>query len=367
MFHLKRPAILVAAAALVLVAGCTSTGSDDKGTSDSSSSDSGTGPPAGPMSSQEFHDMFHNDIDGRTIAWVPVGQGLPVQDENTRNIKAWAEDAGFKFELHDPNFDPAAQARIVQQLTTQLPEGSVIMLVNADVQNTASALEAAEDAGIYVISINEASNYKTDGYVGVDNIELGARMAEKVVQDCKAPNGSGKIALMVGQPTSGFDVDLQAGWDSVFKDSGLDIVKTGTTNWERDTAQNFAKVTLQQNPDLCAFVGDFDSSDYGAGLAVQQANLQGKVNVYTAGEYAACSEIRDGLVTASWGYGTSSEGELAVGLAEQLIQAGRAPGTNAVAVFTKITEINSSNWHQLGQCYDGKGGPGQDMTVADLK
>lgn len=333
--------------AVVALAGCTTTSSQETGSSE--------GQLDATANSAELRDRTIKALEGKTAAFVPVGMGTPLTEEWNRQLEKGFTAAGMKYVLRDPNWDTSKQAEAVQSLINEKP--AVLIVHNFDVQILAKLIQQAQAAGIYVIQVNMVSNYKSDAFVGADTIELGRRIASDIVAECgDGTDTSHEVQIIQGDATSGFTLDVMAGAEQVFKeDSSIKIVSTQAANWDRTKAHDITATVLQQNPDLCASWGFWDQMQYGAASAIKEAGKLDQVKVFTSDHSAiTCEGLRDGLFFESYGYSVPTQGSDIVAIAKQLLVAGQKPGTTRVADFTPLVKITRSNWNQPNICYDGK-------------
>jgi ribose transport system substrate-binding protein len=336
----------------VMAAGC-STGA--------SSGSSGSGTTASKLSGNttngELRVASQKAIAGHTLAFVPLGLGSPLWDEWSRVIGTNAKAAGFTYVVKDSASSATKQADIVQTLVNQLKAKDVLVVHNADVAVTAKLLQQAEAKGIYVISLNQASNWKGDAFVGGDIQAIGEKMGDDNGKVCSS--GSGKVAVLRGVLASGFDIDLLKGLKKSFKKyPKIKIVADQATQWNRSTGHDVMATILQQHPDLCASAEDWDQVSYGTGTAVKEAGLQDKVKVFATDSSIACKGIKEGLIHQSYSFNPTQQGVSVVSLAAYLVQSGRKAGETRTAEYSLITTLNKSNIDQSGACYDGKGGSG---------
>ena len=337
--------VVVAASSL---AGCSSSSSGGGG-----SESKGQVPANATAAELRTHTL--DALKGKTAAFVPVGLGTPLTEEWSRQMKRGFEAAGMKYVVRDPNWDTSKQAVAVQSLINEKP--AVLIVHNFDVQVLAKLIQQAQAAGIYVIQVNMASNYKSDAFVGADVIQLGQTIASDMVKDCGAgTDTSHKVQIVQGDATSGFTLGLMEGAKQVFaKDSSIKVVSTQAANWDRTKAHDITATVIQQNPDLCASWGFWDQMQYGSATAIQEAGKLKSVNIYSSDSSTlACQAIRDGLFKASYGYSVPTQGSDIVAIAKQLIIGAQPPGTTRTAIYSPLVRIDKSNWNVPGICYDGK-------------
>lgn len=350
--HVK-PALIALTVAVLALAGCT-TGATE---SNASGADAASSSMGGNTSNADLRAASQKAIAGHTLAFVPLGLGSPLWDEWNRVIGTNAKAAGFTYVVKDSASSATKQADIVQTLVNQLQAKDVLVVHNADVTVTAKLLQQAEKKDIYVISLNQASNWKGDAFVGGDIVAIGEKMGDDIGKACNS--GSGKVAVMRGVLASGFDIDLLEGLKTSFKKyPNIKIVADQATQWNRSTGHDVMATILQQHPDLCASAEDWDQVSYGTGAAVKEAGLQGKVKVFATDSSIACKGIDQGLIYQSYSFNPTQQGVSVVSLAASLVQAGRPAGASRTAEYSLITTLNKDTIRQAGACYDGKGGSG---------
>ncbi|GHE91373.1 ABC transporter substrate-binding protein [Amycolatopsis deserti] len=341
-------ALALGAAAMLIATGC-STGTR----ANTASTSSGQIPPT--ASAGELRDHALQSINGKTVAFVPVGLGTPLMEEWNRQMETGFKAAGLNYVLRDPNWDTAKQAEAVQSLINEKP--AVLVVHNFDVQILAKLIQQAEQAGIYVIQINMVSNYKSDAFVGADTIDLGRRIASDIVNECGANTPtSHEVQIVQGDATSGFTLDVMAGAKEIFdQHPEIKIVSTQAANWDRTKAHDITATVIQQHPNLCASWGFWDQMQYGSAAAIKEAGKLGQVKVFTSDHSSiTCEGIRDGMFHQSYGYSVPTQGKDIVAIAKYLLQSGQAPGTARIADYTPLVKIDKTNWNQPNMCYDGK-------------
>lgn len=336
----------IAAAALVLSGCSVSTGSEDDGPSGDA-----VIPASGKVA--EISQLVHDSMEGVQVGWVPVGMGIPLTENWSSQLKTGLEQLGAELIMRDPNWDNAKMPDIVDGLINE--DVDVLVLHNPDVGVLTSQIQRAKDEGIYVITLNMLPSQQSDAFVGGDFQAMGAALAERVVKDCSA-SGKSKIATIDGFGTDGASVAARDGWTSVFKDSDLEVVSEQSANYLPAEANKISTTLLQQHPDLCAIVGNFDTMMLGASQAVAQADKKGEVGVYSIDASApACENIKNGTLTATVSYSVPAMGGTVVSLIELLIQSGKTPGETRSAIFMPYQIIDASNVDDIAlACYSNQ-------------
>ena len=277
---------------------------------------------------QNMRKNFDGAVRGKTVAWVPITLGNPLGDAWTAAMSRSFKKYGVKLIVRDPNFNSNAQLQAVTSLISEKPD--VLIVQNPNVSLLAHQIKRAMDSGIYVIQVNMNSNQPSDGYVGVDNYESGRLIAEDMVSECGNGKGSGKVALVEGEPTSAGSLDQFRGAMDVFKaNKSIQVVSAQAANWDSNKAYEITSTVLQQHPDLCATYGFWGIMQQGAARAVKAAGLQGKVKVYASseGNWSDCDMVEQGLFYKVLSYRADVQGQQIVDAVVTLLESHKKPGT----------------------------------------
>ncbi len=209
----------------------------------------------GTKTAHELRTDYNKDVQGKTIAFLPIALGVPLQDEWERVIRTEAAWRGFKYVVRDPNNNPSAMQQALTALVNDKPD--VLIVQNPSVTLLMKELKRAESQGTHVIQVNMSSNYKSDAFVGADWYEVGRLLAEDVVKQCGTGSGkSGKVSIVQGELTAAASVDQIGGiMDTFKKDPAIKVVSNQAANWDANAALNITSTVIQQNPDLCASIG----------------------------------------------------------------------------------------------------------------
>ena len=166
--------------------------------------------PKASKNAMEMQAKFDKALKGKTIGWVPVTLGVPLADEWTAQMKQEADKLGMKLVVRDPGWNASAQLQAVSALIGEKVD--VLVVQNPNVQLLARELKRANEAGIYVVQVNMASNYPGDAYVGGDFVRIGQALGEDVVKACGKGSGtSGKVQIIQGELTATASLDQLAG------------------------------------------------------------------------------------------------------------------------------------------------------------
>ena len=152
----------------------------------------------GTKTAHELRADYNKAVQSKTIAFLPIALGVPLQDEWERVIRTEAAWRGMKYVVRDPNNNPSAMQQALTALVNDKPD--VLIVQNPSVTLLMKELKRAESQGTHVIQVNMSSNYKSDAFVGADWDEVGRLLAEDVVKQCGTGSGkSGKVSDRAGR------------------------------------------------------------------------------------------------------------------------------------------------------------------------
>lgn len=307
------------------------------------------------MNEAQFTAKVDGLLKGKRVAWVPVSMAHSLPAEWTRVMKQELGERGIDFVVRDPDYNADRQSQIVATLINEKPD--LLILHNPNVQLLAKQIQQAQAAGIPVMQVNMASNFKSDAYVGADSVTMGARMADDVVSTC-ANAASKKIAIMKGELTSAISIDITKGINQVLeKNPDIKVVaEQSQGGWDTKAFYDASASAILQNPDLCAVVSYWEVPGVGVIQALKEAGKQpGDVKIITSGggDPVGCQYIKEGWYTSDWSYQGTQQGYQIVNMALTLLQQ-RAAGIDTskatVAVYSPLLRMAKDNIND-DMCY----------------
>jgi simple sugar transport system substrate-binding protein len=262
-----------------------------------------------------------------TIATVVKVDGIAWFDRMREGVVKFGKDTGNEtFELGPAKADAAEQVKIIEGLIAQKVDA--ICVVPFSPEALEPVLKKARDAGIVVIS-HEATNQKNvdadiEAFV---NEEYGAHMLDSLA---KFMNGEGEWANFVGSLTSKSHNQWQDGAEARAKEKFPKMKLVSRRNEEYDDqnkAYQKTKELLTAYPNLKGILGAASTTAPGAGLAVEEAGLQSKVNVVgtslvsSAGQY-----LKSGGTKMIFFWDPADAGYIMNKMALTLLQGGKITG-----------------------------------------
>jgi len=263
-----------------------------------------------------------------------------------------AQELGATVVVTLSDYDVAQQTTQIENLISQ--GVSVIVVIPADSEKIAPAIEEAKQAGVKVIAYDRLiKNSDVDLYISFDNVKVGELQAQSILD----VRGYGKFAYIGGAPTDNNSALLKEGTmnilDPKIKSGEVSLVVDGfMTDWKPEEAYKTIKTYLDSGKSLDAVVAANDGTASGVIQALQEKGLAGKIPVSGQdAELSATQRIIAGTQTSTVYKPISSlaykAAEIAVNMAN-----GQAPETNnsidngkiqVPAYFLEPTIVNKGN------------------------
>lgn len=213
-----------------------------------------------------------------TIAVVVKSAAIPVWESHIIAAKKAGEELGVKILDYSPSKadNVEEQKRILEDLITIGVDA--VVLAPANTEAVKGPVQDLIDAGIPVIYDNTMGPSDVDylTYVGVDSIEVGEKIADKMGE---LMGGKGKVLVMEGVPGQATSDLRTEGCVNRFKEAFPDIVvETGVTKWQFDEGRKLAEDYITKwGDELTAIVAVGGNQAEGAVEAVKAAGMEGKV------------------------------------------------------------------------------------------
>lgn len=295
-------------------------------------------------------------LSGKRVLLVPLAMGFDLAQGWSAILKREVEAFGGTFETRDPNWVTEAGAQALTEAISSDPHPDVLVVMSPDLNSFSKILKKAQDAGIYVILIDNPANFKADAYVGSDWNRLGQLEAEAVVKAC-GEGTSKKIGLVQGDEVNATSLYQYAGIMKVLESHpDITVVAKPDSNWDATTARNVTATMLQQTPDICGIIDFWDGDATGTSAAIRDAGLAGKVFLVTTGggeKTADCATLEDGTYGAVVMTDLARESGDMVATIKYLLQSGQPPGTSSPYIYTLLKATTKADL-KPDTCWDLK-------------
>jgi ABC-type sugar transport system substrate-binding protein len=208
--------------------------------------------------------------------------------------------------------------------------------------------------GIKVLQVNLETTNPTDYYVGADWVKVGLIEAQVLVKKCGKGSGtSGKVAILEGQPTAASNLyELYAYYKVFGENPEIKIVADQAATYDPAKARAITETVLQQHPDLCGIVGNWDNQDVGAGAAVEAAGKSDQVYIVTSGggSQTGCDNIKKGLLDLIVSYDVPLQGNALNQAIVELLNSPAKAGEIQSTYFTPLT-LQTKDWVATHNCW----------------
>ena len=208
------------------------------------------------------------------------------------------------------------QLNLAQTVLAQKPDA--LLLSPQSDSNLVPVIQAAREANIPTIIIDDARTEGASTYVGTDQVSIGAKAASFLAE--LYPDGA-KVAQIEGAAGSpNARMRIQGFNEELAKHPNLELVASQPGNWDRLTALNATSNILRQHPDLGGVYANNDGMALGVVEAVTSGSSLEKVAVVgTDGIREAKRSVGDGQMRATVAEFPFEEGQLGVQMALRLL------------------------------------------------
>jgi simple sugar transport system substrate-binding protein len=266
-------------------------------------------------------------------------------------VKQFAKDTGVQAVQQGPSkADAALQLQVLEDAIAQKP--NAILVVPFQPEALEPALKKAMAGGIVVIS-HEASNAQNVRYdvEAFDNAAYGRHLMDELA---KRMNYQGKYVVFVGSLTSTTHnewVDAAIAWQKQKYPKMSLVGSKNETSDDTAKARQIMKDLLKTYPDIKGVQGSSAVDVVGAGQAIEEAGLAGKIAVVGTSIPSYASELlKSGAVNLITAWDPALAGYAMNKLALMLIQGGKVtdgmdlgvPGYNKIKLSGKV--IYGSAW-----------------------
>lgn len=293
-------AAAVAGAAVMLLAGCSSsTGADSGG----DGGDTGGG-----------------DAAGRACVILPDAASSPRWENFDRKyLQEGLEAAGFEVDIQNAQGNTNTYSTIADQ---QLTQGCGVMLL-VDYQGAAEAVAADASAeGIPVIAYDRPFE-GADYYVSFDNEEVGRLQGQTVLDGLEAAGkdpASATVVYMGGDPTDGNAAMFKSGAVEVMEAAGITPAAEPPGVWDQAESQtNFEQALTSLGGQVDGVWVANDTNAAGVIKVLQDNNLEGVAVSGQDANVAGLQNILLGWQTATVYKPVKDEADAAVELAVALL------------------------------------------------
>lgn len=240
--------------------------------------------------------------------------------------------------------DPGKQCDLADDCVTKGCDA--VILLPAEAEGSAPAVQTLTDNGIAVIVVNSKTNNTDDlavAYCGSDDVYAGTLLAQHVVDN--VPNG-GKYVHIQGVLGNSAQIQRGEGMHQIMdQNPQFEMVEEMTGNWESNQAQNIAQDALNKYGDeLVAIICDNDDMSSGAQDVVNSAGREDIVCVGVDGNNYPLSMVKEGKMLATVLQDGVGQVQAGIDVIQQ-IGNGETPEFNQDVPFVLVTKDNVDQYY----------------------
>ncbi len=158
------------------------------------------------------------------------------------------------------------------------PKPDVLVVHSPDLNSYVKLFKRAQKEGIYVVLIDNPTNFAADAFIGSDWDRLGQLEAEAVVKALRRRIRRRRSAwCRATRSTRRASINMHGIMKVLKKYPDFKVVAKPISNWDPTTARNVTTTMLQQNPDICAHHRFLGRRRHGAAAAIRDAGKEGKI------------------------------------------------------------------------------------------
>jgi len=225
------------------------------------------------------------------IGFSQVTLQSPFYVELKEGAEAAAEEAGYDLIFLDANGDVTKQNDDIQDLITQGVDVLILNPVNPEA--VVPSIQAAEAAGIPVITVDRPVTSGAVAHVGRDNVEMGRLVGQAVVDKLGASGG--KIIEIQGDAGGIVMENRRDGFHEAAESaSGVTIVQGPYAEYIRANAVTAMQDLMQANADVKVVYSHNDDMSLGALQVLTEAGREDVLVSGVDGLMEALEAIKNG-------------------------------------------------------------------------
>lgn len=226
-----------------------------------------------------------------------------------------AEKLGVELVVVNANNDLATQLQGVEDLIQQ--KINILILDPVDSKGTVPAAEAANNAGIKVITTGrQLEGGAVVAHLGYDEVKHGVTAGEFLA---KQLNGKGNVVELQGIMGTNVAQDRSKGFqEGIKKSADIKLLASQSADFDRAKAMTVMENILQANPEINGVYAANDEMALGAVQAIKAANRTGIVVVSNDGTADALQAIKSGEIAGTMAIYPNQYGQKAVQVAQEV-------------------------------------------------
>ncbi len=206
-----------------------------------------------------------SETEGKKIGLVFSTLNNPFFVDLEAGAKEKADELGATLITLDSHDDSAKEMSNMEDLINQ--EVDLILINPTDSDAVQSAVEAANAAGIPVITLDRGANGgEVVAHIASDNVAGGVLAGEFIVEQL---GGEGKVVELEGIPGASAARDRGEGFNKALEGTNIEVVAKQTANFDRAEGLSVMENILQSQTEIDAVFAHNDEMALGALEAIK--------------------------------------------------------------------------------------------------
>ncbi|PID55825.1 sugar ABC transporter substrate-binding protein [candidate division KSB3 bacterium] len=269
------------------------------------------------------------------VAFITTTMAHSVPAAWHEGIKRAAEaNPSIEYEVADGEWRADVQ---IAKIEDYINRGFDALILQAqDAAALAASVREAEEAGIFVVTLNLDVTVPHAALVTMVTDRGGRLVAQEMAKDL---GEKGNVVILQSPPGASIGIDRERGFrEEIGKYPEIKIIAAQNAEWRKDKAFAIMQSLLQSNSQIDGVYGVNDSMAEGAALAAEQAGKLEGMSVWGLdGEKDALSMIEEGKLTGTIYTNCFMQGELALKVVEELLTSGKSPQESTE---TQVVEVD---------------------------
>ncbi len=264
--------------------------------------------------------------------------------------KARAESFGWTMDVLAPiqADNNEEQIQLLEQSLINPPDAYII--VPADSAGITPAIEEINKEGIPVLNLNTRFTDKSLDVItfyAIDNFGTGYAVAKA---GAELIGGKGNVIMLDGTTGSQVSIDRNAGGNAAFAEyPGIKIIDTQTANFARAEALTVTQNLLQKHADIDLIWTSAGEMALGAAEAISQAGRKDEIQIVTQNAFKEMIEaVLDGRVAKTFDDAAWLQGQTAVDYVKEYFDG----KTLDKEIIVPAIEVSDANMDEYKEMYD---------------
>lgn len=218
--------------------------------------------------------------------------------EAANEAKELGEKYGAEVEILAPTTSNSneEQIQLIEQSLVSPPD--LYIIVPADSAGIESAIEEINDAGVPIVNVNtkiESESATYDSYVSCNQYDLGYTTVSTAIEKI---GDEGNAVIIFGKPGAQTYVDRGKGAEDAFAEhEGWNVLDNQVANGDRNEAMTVMQTLLTKYKDIDLVYAEDGEMALGAAEAIKQAGRQDDIKIVCENSNKEiCESITDGLI-----------------------------------------------------------------------